>query len=96
MQKYELAMLLKPLLPDDIKTRVSGGISKLADKFGGKLTTKDTWGKKHLAYPIRKHEEGFYIFFTLEMDPAQLAKFQQELKRMDDVLRFLVIREDQL
>jgi small subunit ribosomal protein S6 len=96
MEHYEVALLLKPLLPDDIKNRVVGAIQKLTSSLGGELETKEVWGKKHLAYSIKGHEEGYYIFFKLELAPAQVKEFSRSLRLMSDVLRFLVIKETEL
>jgi small subunit ribosomal protein S6 len=96
MQKYEVAVLIKPLLPEDIKQKVLPAIADLATKLGGKTAVSQDWGKKHLAYPINGHEEGYYLFLNAEMAPAMVVKFERELRLMRDILRFLVIREDQV
>lgn len=107
MNSYELPVLMKPLLPEDIKQKVITGIKDLAEKLGGTLEIKKDkegneliWGKRHLAYPIivngSKHEEGYYVFFKLELPAAKVAEFRRGLTLMNDILRFLVIREDQL
>jgi len=96
MQKYEVPVLMKPLLPDDIKEKVVANLEKLAKSLGGKLDTKLVWGKKHLAYAIEKHQEGYYVFFTLELPGDKVSEFNAKVKLMNDVLRFMVIREDQL
>lgn len=96
MRTYEVPVVVKPLLPEDVKAKVVPAISKLAEKNGGKLSIKDEWGKRHLAYAIKGIEEGYYIFFNLELEAAKLAEFEKGLKLIPDVLRFLVIREDYL
>ena len=96
MPRYEVPVLMKPLLPDDIKDKVITNLEKLAKGLGGKLETKTVWGKKHLAYPINKHQEGYYVFFTLELPGNKMKEFNTGVKLMNDVLRFMVIREDQL
>ncbi len=102
-----MPVLLKPLLPEDIKQKVITSIKDLAEKLGGTLEVKKDkegndmqWGKRHLAYPIvingSKHEEGYYIFFRLELPTTKLVEFRRGLTLMNDILRFLVIREDEL
>ncbi len=95
MQRYEIAILAKPLLPEDIKEKVMPLISEAITKLGGKSEEiKDDWGKKHLAYPIQGHEEGYYFFFDAELEPASVAKLEKSMKLMRDILRFLVIKEE--
>lgn len=96
MEKYELALLMKPLLPEDIKEKVMAEVEKVVAKLGGKIEEKEVWGKRHLAYPIKGHEEGYYLFTTLEISSDKLDSLSKSLKLMSDVLRFLVLNEKQL
>ncbi len=97
LRAYEVPVVLVPILPEDVKSRVIPAINELAEKLGGKISVKEEWGKRHLAYEIKGNEEGYYIFFKLEIAPVKVKEFEQELGRMNkDVLRFLVIREDKL
>lgn len=97
LRAYEVPVVLVPILPEDVKDRVVPAISDLAEKLGGKISVKEDWGKRHLAYEIKGNEEGYYIFFKLEISPVKVKQFEEELGRMTkDVLRFLVIREDKL
>lgn len=89
-----MAVLVKPLLPEDIKEKVLPEIEKLAKKVGGTVTIREEWGKKHLAYPIKGHEEGYYLFEELVIDPAQVSRFEREMKLIRDILRVIVILEE--
>lgn len=88
--KYELMVILKPLLPEDIRTGVTNKIEALIKKAKGKVDSQDVWGKRHLAYPIKKHEEGYYIVYKLSLDPDFVVEFQKELKLLSDILRSLL------
>ncbi len=92
--KYEIVLVLKPLLPEDLKTKVLKKVEDYIESQKGKVIKKDVWGKKHLAYPIKKHEEGYYVLYTLNLSPDKLLEFQKELRLMGDVLRDMVIKID--
>ena len=92
--KYELMVIIKPLLPEDIKSKVLARIEKLIEKAKGKISKTDAWGKRHLAYPIKRHEEGYYVVLDVEMPQENTKEFESELKIQNDVLRFMLIRED--
>ena len=94
MNKYELMIILKPLLPEDIRAGIQKKIEKLVTKGKGKITATDAWGKRHLAYPIKKHDEGYYIVYKLTLDPVFAPEFQKELKLMSDILRLLMTSLD--
>jgi small subunit ribosomal protein S6 len=94
MKKYELMIILKPLLPEDIRAGIQKKIEKSITKGKGKITATDVWGKKHLAYPIKKHDEGYYIVYKLELESTFAPEFQNELKLMSDILRSLLTELD--
>lgn len=91
---YELMVILKPLLPEDIRAGVQKKIESLVKKAKGSVSSQDSWGKRHLAYPIQKHEEGYYIVYDLELDPSKVDTFQKELGLISDVLRFLLSKKE--
>jgi small subunit ribosomal protein S6 len=92
IKKYELMVILKPLLPEDIRSGIQSKIEKLVKTAKGAISATDNWGKRHLAYPIKKHDEGYYIVYQLTLEPQASDKFQNELKLMNDILRFLLIK----
>lgn len=92
--KYELMVVLKPLLPEDIRTGIQKKIESLLEKAEGKVLSQDNWGKRHLAYPIKKHEEGYYIVYTLELGESHIVQFKQDLKSISDILRLLLSKKD--
>jgi small subunit ribosomal protein S6 len=91
---YELMVILKPLLPEDIKSGIDKRLKGLISKLEGKLTATDVWGKRHLAYQIESHEEGYYIIYKIELSTDKLDELNSELKLFNDILRFLIVRED--
>lgn len=93
---YELMAVVKPLLVEDIKEKIMPRIEKEAKKLGGSLEVKDNLGKRLLAYPIDSYKEGYYIVYTLTMDSQKVSEFSRFMGFYDDVLRFLMVREDQL
>jgi ribosomal protein S6 len=49
MKKYELMVILKPLLPQDIRAKIETKLKKILKEGNGKILSEDVWGKKHLA-----------------------------------------------
>lgn len=87
-------LILKPMLTEDIRANVLKKIEELITKSKGKVIKQDIWGKRHLAYIIEGNEEGYYVVYNFELDKEKLADFEQKLKFMNDILRFLLIKED--
>ena len=97
MRTYELAIVADPRLSDEEFVSLVDETKQLIGNRGGELTREETWGKRKLAYPIRKLSEGRYTFLYLQM-PAERANLFSEvelrLKQNEKVLRFLTVRTD--
>ena len=87
-------IILKPLLPEDIRASVLKKIETFIKEQKGKVISQDVWGKRHLAYEIHKHEEGYYLVYQLELVPSTIKDIYREITFMNDVLRFLLIKAD--
>ena len=66
MNKYELAVVVSAKIEDDARAEVIEKVKALIERFGGKATDVDEWGKKRLAYEIQKMREGFYYFIQVK------------------------------
>lgn len=93
MQNYEMMILFKPLLLEDIKNTTIKKINKFVDGKKGKIREVDNLGKRILSYPIKKFDEGHYIQYDLTLEPEFVEEFETQLKLMDNVLRFLIIKK---
>lgn len=94
MNKYELAVIVNAKIEDDARTEVVEKIKGLIARFGGTVSDVDEWGKKRLAYEIQKMKEGYYYFIHFESDNTAPAEVEQRIRIMDNVLRYLCIRQD--
>ena len=94
MNKYELCVIVNAKIEDDARAEVVEKVKGLITRFGGTVSDVDEWGKKRLAYEIQKMKEGYYYFIHFESDADAPAEIEQRIRIMDDVLRFLCIRQD--
>jgi small subunit ribosomal protein S6 len=96
MRPYEAMVILDPTLSDeDMKANVARISSLVTDQAKGKVLKVDEWGKRKLAYEIKKRGEGYYAIYRFDADPDAIAEFERTLKISDPVLRFLVVRLDE-
>ncbi len=58
---------------------------------GGEVTAVEHWGKRQLAYPIKKHDNGYYVVVQVRTSPEQFPEFERAVKLDEDVLRYLVV-----
>lgn len=94
MNKYELALVLSPALDEETKTAEFEKVQALIERFGGKIEKVDDWGKRRLAYEIKKVNEGFYSFITFDAAPTAPIEIESRIRIMESVLRYLIIRKD--
>ena len=95
MNKYELAVVGNAKIEDDARTATIEKVKELIARFGGNVTNVDEWGKKRLAYEIQKMREGFYYFIQFDANADVPAQLEENVRIMDNVLRFLCVRADE-
>ncbi len=94
MNKYELALVVSAKVEDDVRDAVVARAKEYIERYNGTITEVEEWGKKKLAYEIQKMHEGFFYFIHFESDSACPAEVERNVRIMDNVLRYLVIRKD--
>lgn len=94
MNKYELAVVVSAKIEDDARAEVIEKVKALIERFGGKVTDVDEWGKKRLAYEIQKMKEGFYYFVHFEAETTVPGEMEQRMRIMDNVLRYLCVKQE--
>lgn len=94
MNKYELALVVNAKIEDDAKNATVEAVKELITRFGGTITNVDDWGKKRLAYEIQKMKEGYYYFIQFDADSTTPNEIEQRVRIMENVIRFLCIRQD--
>lgn len=93
MNQYEIAILYDPDLEIDLE-KATNRVEKILTDNGAKITNTDNWGKRKLAYPIRKHDMAVYVFYTAEIPGANVQKIESILNITDEVIRFLITKPD--
>ena len=58
---------------------------------GGNIINIDVWGKRRLAYPIRKRSEGYYVVYVFESEPSFVAQLNQALRVLEAILRHMIV-----
>ena len=94
MNKYELALVLNPTLDEETKAAEMTKVQELIARFGGTIEKIDDWGKRRLAYEIKKVNEGFFSFITFDASSTAPAEIESRVRIMENVLRYLIIRKD--
>ena len=94
MNKYELAVVVNAKIEDDARAAVIEKVQKYVTRFGGQISDVEEWGKRKLAYEIQKMREGYYYFIHFEAETTAPAEIEGRLRIMENVMRFLCVRQE--
>ncbi len=92
---YEMMVIFKPLLPDDVRKEIHNSISELCEKLGGKVEDIDAWGKRYLSYKIGPNQEGYYILYVLSLPAAGIKEIKKQMDLKQEILRHLIVKVDE-
>ena len=91
MRSYEVIFILDPALADDgVEAAVVAAKGVLA-KAGGEVAEVQKWGKKRLAYDIKKRREGHYVYFRAQAPGKAVAELERHLKIAEPVLKYITV-----
>ncbi|MFH1080168.1 MAG: 30S ribosomal protein S6 [Pseudomonadota bacterium] len=94
MRRYETVMIVPVDLPDD---EITGSIDRyrsIITNHKGLVIKVEKWGKRKLAYEIKKHNKGFYMLVDFAGQSATVAELERNLKIDDQILKFMTVKKD--
>lgn len=95
MNKYELAVAASAKIEDDERAATIDKVKAYVERFGGQITNIDEWGKRRLAYEVQHMKEAFYYFIQFDAEPAAPAEIEDNIRIMENIVRFLCVRQDE-
>lgn len=94
MNKYELAIILKGTLEDEVIKAEMEKIQGIITRFDGVIDKVDDWGKRRLAYEIQKTNEGYYSFISFTSEASAPKEIENRVRILENVLRYMLLRQD--
>lgn len=94
MRNYEVAFIAHPELDEASLNALIEKAKGWVSVAGGQVTQVDLWGRRRLAYPIRKQREGQYVLMQAQMAAAATHDVERNLRLTEQVMRFQIIRTD--
>ena len=94
MRSYEVAYIVDPDVDEEGLDELEGIVKGWIETAGGKIGEIDRWGKRRLAYPINKKNEGFYIFIQAEMPTDAPIAIERDMSLNEQIMRFLVTLQE--
>jgi len=92
---YEVLFIADPNLGDPELDALVAQVQGYIEKEGGRVQRAEKWGKKRLAYVVKKQREGSYVLLVVEGGTALVKELERRLRVTDGILRFLTVRVDE-
>ena len=91
MKPYELLLIITPDHDENEAEALTNQVKGIIES-SGTLLKVDPWGKKRLAYPIQKRNEGYYVLYIFESAPSFVAQLNQALHVIEAILRYMIVQ----
>jgi len=95
MASYELVYILSPSVNEEELSSVISRVNDIIQRVGGNVIDIIQWGRKKMAYPIKKHTEGNYVLAKIELQPSCIKELEASLRLSGEVLRHLIVKLDE-
>jgi len=92
MHDYELVAMISPDVDEEGVSKIVDKVTQSINNRGGTVEETKNWGKRRLAYPVRKFMEADYILARFKLMPKSVKELEKEISASGDILRYLVVR----
>lgn len=92
---YELLYIVPIKFTEEELKNVTGNVSGLIEKAGGKITKDENLGKKKLAYPIKGCRHGYYILSEMDMETSGLKQLNRDLGLAQEIIRYQIVKKSE-
>lgn len=92
LRPYEVLVIVDPRPTDEEVAALLEQLGGQLKTLGAEVTKVDNWGKRRLAYDIRKQREGTYAVFEVSAEPSMVKEFERQVRLNENVLRFVSTR----
>lgn len=94
MRYYEFVFIVSPEVEEEDLEKVAASVGQMIVDGGGEVVRLESWGRRRLAYPIRRFREGHYVVGHVQMDPEAISGLKDRLALTEEVIRYLLIKTD--
>lgn len=91
MRDYELIFIVHPDLEENALNDIIERVQTWINDGGGHVEKVDLWGKRKLAYPIRKQNEGQYVLFDTKLAPEFCSTLERNMRFLEPVMRYSLV-----
>jgi small subunit ribosomal protein S6 len=92
---YEIVFIADPNLVEADVDALAAQVKGFVEKEGGHIDNVEMWGKKRLAYTVRKHREGYYVLLLATAAGALVREVERRMRVTDGIIKFITVRVDE-
>jgi small subunit ribosomal protein S6 len=96
LHTYEFMYILSPEVEEEDLEAVTTRVGQIIADGGGEVLRLEPWGRKRLAYPIKKFREGHYVLAHIQLDPGAVSQLRARLALTEEVIRYLLLRCEEM
>ena len=94
MQLYESIFVVRPSLSDEDTHKVIEKMKGVVEKSGATLLKSENWGKKKLAYEVKRERKGTFVYFRFKAGSQVVSELERSYRLEDSVIKFMTIRQE--
>jgi small subunit ribosomal protein S6 len=94
-RSYEVMYIVRPDVVDEELDKLIAGFETTVTNGGGVVKNSEKWGRRKLAYTVRKFNDGNYVLLTIEANGTVVAELERRLRVTEPVIKFITVRMDE-
>ncbi|HLR53551.1 MAG TPA: 30S ribosomal protein S6 [Pseudogracilibacillus sp.] len=95
MRDYEIMYIIRPNIEEEAQKNVVERFQNILTDNGATIDKVDEKGSRRLAYEINDHRDGYYVVINFKGDQTAVSEFDRQAKYSDDIIRHIVVRNDE-
>ena len=89
---YECLYIIRPALTEEDVAGINEKVKAVVERNGGSVTKVENWGKKKLAYEVKKEKKGLYVLTHIKGPGSLISDLENSLKIQENVIKFLTVK----
>lgn len=94
MKNYEIMFILSTRTTEEDRKASIEAVESILTKEGAVELKTEIWGDRKLAYPVKKHENGYYVLTTFKIDGVNLKEVESKLNITESILKYIIVKND--
>lgn len=91
MRSYEFLGILNSEIPEEEIDSTTEKIKEIITKQGGEVKNIKKWGKRRLAFEVKKTKKGFYVLLRFVCEPKAMKEINRDMKFVEGIQRYMIV-----